>query len=135
MATDAYNYASFSSLSDSKLFRDAANLRAGAEAPELVGETIEGEKVRLSDFRGKAHVVLEFGSISSPQYCAGLPTLEKLRSDFEPKGFRFFGVYTRECHPGENYPQHTSYEQKRQHAADFRQKENVTITTIVDNLD
>ncbi|MDE3077771.1 MAG: redoxin domain-containing protein [Chloroflexota bacterium] len=39
-------------------------LRAGDEAPDFDLPTPEGDRIRLSDFRGQSHVVLEFGSIT-----------------------------------------------------------------------
>ena len=62
---DAYNYAAFSrSESAGKSNEFKTSLRAGEEAPDFELPTLEGERVRLSDFRGKKHVVLEFGSIT-----------------------------------------------------------------------
>lgn len=34
----------------------------GAQAPDFVLSTLEGQEVRLADFRDKSYVVLEFGS-------------------------------------------------------------------------
>jgi peroxiredoxin len=39
-------------------------LRAGGEAPDFELKTLEGERVRLSQFRANKHVLLEFGSIT-----------------------------------------------------------------------
>ncbi len=43
-------------------FKD--RLRAGDEAPDFELQTLEGEQIRLSQFRGQKHVLLEFGSIT-----------------------------------------------------------------------
>lgn len=62
---DSYNYKSFNrseSAGKSQEFRNS--LRAGDEAPDFELPTIEGEAVRLSSYRGKKHVLLEFGSIT-----------------------------------------------------------------------
>jgi peroxiredoxin len=65
MAADAYNYESFSrSTSDGKSGDFKSALRAGDEAPDFELPTLEGERVRLSNFRGRKHVLLEFGSIT-----------------------------------------------------------------------
>jgi peroxiredoxin len=64
-ASGTYNYSAFSkseSVGRSGEFKSA--LRAGEEAPEFELPTLEGERVRLSQFRGKKHVLLEFGSIT-----------------------------------------------------------------------
>lgn len=63
--TDEYNYQSFSrseSAGRSGEFKE--RLRAGDEAPEFELRTLEGEAVRLSQYRGQRHVLLEFGSIT-----------------------------------------------------------------------
>ncbi len=60
-----YNYAAFTrsqSSGRSNQFRDL--LRAGDEAPDFELPTLEGKTVRLSSFRGRQHVLLEFGSIT-----------------------------------------------------------------------
>ena len=46
-------------------FKDfPTNLPIGAAAPDFSLETAEGKRVSLKDFRGKKHVVLEFGSLT-----------------------------------------------------------------------
>lgn len=61
----AYNYDTFTraqSVGASAEFK--SRLRAGEEAPDFELPTLEGERVRLSQFRGQKHVLLEFGSIT-----------------------------------------------------------------------
>ena len=60
-----YNYDAFSSSSSvgqSNEFK--TSLRAGEPAPDFELPTLDGQKLRLSDFRGQKHVLLEFGSIT-----------------------------------------------------------------------
>lgn len=62
---ETYNYESFSrseSAGKSNEFKNS--LRAGEEAPDFKLPTLEGDRVRLSNFRGSKHVLLEFGSIT-----------------------------------------------------------------------
>ncbi len=62
---DTYNYESFTrSESAGKSSEFKNSLRAGEEAPDFNLPTLEGERVRLSAFRGKKHVLLEFGSVT-----------------------------------------------------------------------
>jgi peroxiredoxin len=62
---EQYNYESFTrSESAGKSSEFKNSLRAGDEAPDFELTTLEGEKVRLAEFRGKKHVLLEFGSIT-----------------------------------------------------------------------
>ena len=60
--------------------------------------------------------------------------LQKLQAQYGAQGFEVLSVYTRESHPGENYPHHDSYEQKLDHARKLRQLEAVTVPILVDDL-
>lgn len=64
-----------------------------------------------------------------------MPRLERLRQEYETLGFDFRIVYVREAHPGENFPHHTSFEQKVRHAVALRDAESVRIRILVDGLD
>ncbi len=44
-------------------------------------------------------------------------------------------LYTHEAHPGENYPHHTSFEQKLSQAKDLQTVYGVTRTIVADSLD
>jgi peroxiredoxin len=62
---NTYNYESFTrSESAGKSSEFKNSLRAGEEAPDFELSTLQGERVSLSSFRGKKHVLLEFGSIT-----------------------------------------------------------------------
>ena len=47
---------------------------------------------------------------------------------------QFLFIYTREAHPGENYPPHQYYEQKMLHAASFRERLGIERPIAVDSL-
>ena len=53
---------------------------------------------------------------------------------FAPKGINLVFLYTREAHPGENYPAHRSFEQKLAHARAFKAEFNVERAILVDDL-
>lgn len=63
-----------------------------------------------------------------------VPPLTNLREKYRAKGFEFFIVYVREAHPGENFPHHTSFEQKLAHARKLRDLEDIKIPILVDDL-
>jgi len=107
----------------------------GAMAPDFQAPTLDGVTVRLSDLRGKRHVVLMTGAITSPMCAFEIPALERLHEELESQGVSFFLLYTRESHPGERYPHHTSWEQKLAHARDLRRLEDVRFPILVDSLD
>ena len=47
---------------------------------------------------------------------------------------QFLFIYTREAHPGENYPPHQYYEQKLLHARSFRKRLTIERPVAVDSL-
>ncbi len=62
---EIYNYESFSRSSSAGKSTEFKNsLRAGDEATDFELSTLEGERVRLSSYRNKKHILLEFGSIT-----------------------------------------------------------------------
>jgi hypothetical protein len=62
---ETYNYESFSrSESAGKSSEFKNSLRAGEQAPDFELPTLQGDRVRLSNFLGSKHVLLEFGSIT-----------------------------------------------------------------------
>ena len=63
-----------------------------------------------------------------------VPLLSELREKYLHRGFEFFIVYVREAHPGENFPHHTSLEQKLAHARKLRDLEEVKIPILVDDF-
>jgi peroxiredoxin len=60
-----YNYKAFTRSESAGKSDEFKNyIRAGEEAPDFELPTVEGERIRLSEFRGEKHVLLEFGSIT-----------------------------------------------------------------------
>jgi peroxiredoxin len=109
--------------------------KVGFPAPDFSAPTLDGTMVRLSDYRGSRHVVMMTGAVTSPMCAFEIPALNQLHVEFESKGVSFFLLYTRESHPAENYPAHSSWEQKLAYARDLRRLENVQVPVIVDDLD
>lgn len=61
--------------------------------------------------------------------------MDDLADEYAPRGFHSFFVYTREAHPGELLPHHTSFDQKLAHARAFRDEQSVRRPILVDALD
>jgi hypothetical protein len=60
---DEYNYSTFrtsEARGKTKVFANVVH--AGEEAPDFELPTLDGEMVRLSQFKGEKYVVLEFGA-------------------------------------------------------------------------
>lgn len=108
--------------------------RVGKAAPDFEASILDGSAVRLSDLRGKRHVVLMAGAVSSPMCAFEIPAVNRLHDEFESQRVSFFLLYTRESHPAERYPHHTSREQKLSHARDLRRLEGVRFPILVDDL-
>lgn len=60
-------------------------------APEVVGETLDGDAFRLSDLRGKVVLVNHFGTWCPP--CRKeMPHLVRMHADLEPRGFEVVAI-------------------------------------------
>jgi carbon monoxide dehydrogenase subunit G/peroxiredoxin len=132
----AYNTPGFSlKLPDIQRLGDTLPARTGAPAPDFEAPTVDGREVRLKDLIGHRHVVLMTGSITSPMCAIAVPAMNRLHAQFDPRGVDFYLLYTKESHPGENYPHHASLEQKFAHALDLRRLENVQFPILVDGIE
>jgi len=60
-------------------------LSKGAPAPDFTLQSLEGETVRLSQFRGKSNVMLHFGTTWCPPCRAQAPRLNELHEKYEPE--------------------------------------------------
>jgi len=135
----AYNRPSYSK-EEYRYIQDLANLdfqpalHVGDMAPDFTVKNLEGRDVKLSDFVGKKHVAFEFGSITSPIFINDLTDLHRLHDRFTARDVQFLVIYVREGHPAENYPAHSSLEQKLSHARDLQRLENIRFPVLVDSL-
>lgn len=109
--------------------------KVGIGAPEFEAFTLDGATVRLSDSRGRRHVVVMTGAVTSPMCAFEAPAFNQLQKDFAARGVAFFLLYTRESHPAENYPAHGSLQQKIARARDLQRLESIEFPVIVDHLD
>ena len=57
-----------------------------------------------------------------------------MAKEYAEKGFKFIFVYTREAHPGENFPAHRNLEQKLAHANALQERLKVERPILVDDL-
>lgn len=61
--------------------------------------------------------------------------MDLLAAEYESRGVTSLFVYTREAHPGENLPHHSTFEQKLAAARRFRDDQQVRRRILVDSLD
>ena len=111
------------------------DLRVGMEVLDFPLVNLEGQTVKLSDFRGNKHLVMEFGCITAPVFINDLTSLSRLHQRFKDKEIQFLIIYAREAHPGAHYPAHNSFEQKLAHARDLKRLEKVELPILVDSLE
>jgi peroxiredoxin len=130
-----YNYEHFSA----ELFRELENARftgplAGESAPDFKGTTLDGKKVRLSDYRGRKNVLLVFGSVTCPMTAASITALNELYDLVGGEELEFLFIYVREAHPGERIPAHDSAGEKAAAAKLLRDEEEIEMPVLVDDL-
>ncbi len=107
---------------------------AGERAPDFEARTLDGDKVRLSDFEGKKNVVLTFGSATCPMTAGALGGINDLHQAYDPDDVQFLFVYVREAHPGDELAAHSSMEEKVRAAELLRSEEEVDLPIIVDDV-
>jgi hypothetical protein len=61
--------------------------------------------------------------------------MDALAAEYAERGFESLFIYTREAHPGEILPHHTSFTQKLAMARRFQQEQGVQRRILVDALD
>ena len=131
-----YNYESFQKSELLKLMTGKfRGPKPGERAPDFKARTLDGDKIKVSDFRGEKNVVLTFGSVSCPMTAGSIGGMNDLYEDYREEDVEFFLVYVREAHPGEEVPAHESYDDKVRAAELLRDEEDVDIPVIVDDVD
>jgi peroxiredoxin len=135
---DSYNYGTFTKDMLLKVMAAAKTAvggpRPGEKAPEFEARTLDGDKVKLSDFRGKKNVVLTFGSATCPMTAGSIGGIDDLAEKFDSDDVQFFFIYVREAHPGEKIGAHNSMEEKVKAAELLREEEALQIPVVVDRL-
>ena len=130
-----YRYNRFTT---SLLFRDLA-FRKGAAAPgdrvpafELI--TTGGERLVNDDVFVDKPVLIVFGSMTCPMTASSAPSVQELHEEFGDR-VDFIMMYVREAHPGENYSQAESMDDKIASAKALRQFYGIDWTVAADTLD
>lgn len=132
----SYNYRSFTRDQIKELAtRKMSGPKPGEQAPNFELQSLDGDKVTLSDYSGEKNVVLTFGSATCPMTAGSIRGLNQLYEDYSDEDVEFLFVYVREAHPGDDLPAHRSMEDKAEAAELFRDEEDVEIPVLVDKLD
>ena len=130
-----YNYESFQKSELLKLMTGKfRGPKPGERAPDFKARSLDGDKIKLSDFRGEKNVVLTFGSVSCPMTAGSIGGLNDLYEDYRDEDVEFLLIYVREAHPGEQVPAHESYDDKVHAAELLRDEEDVEMPILVDDV-
>src|SRR5262249_44926151 len=131
-----YNYPAFKRSQLANLVeREFGNApEPGDRSPDFELRTIEGDRIRLHDYRGHSNVVLVFGSVTCPLTAASIHGLKNLYDDFLDEDVEFLFVYVREAHPGDQIPAHSNMSQKVAAAELLRDEEELEFPILVDDL-
>jgi peroxiredoxin len=106
----------------------------GEHAPDFKGKSLDGETIRLGDYKGKKNVLLIFGSATCPMTAGSVQGINELYDEFRGDDIDFLFVYIREAHPGEEIPAHRSMSDKMHAARILRDHEDLHMPVIVDDL-
>jgi peroxiredoxin len=131
-----YNYETFRRnllIKDMVVTKFLGAPKPGDKAPDFEGRTIDGDRIRLSDYRGESNVVLTFGSVTCPFTAASVRKLNNLYDEYGGE-VEFLFVYVREAHPGEELGPHKEMRDKVSAAEQLRDEEEVEMPIIVDDL-
>jgi alkyl hydroperoxide reductase subunit AhpC len=131
-----YNYETFRRnllIKDMVVTKFLGAPKPGDKAPDFEGRTVDGDRVRLSDYQGERNVVLTIGSATCPFTAASMHGVNELYNDFSDE-VEFLFVYVREAHPGEELGPHKTMADKVRAAELLRDEEDLEMPIIVDDL-
>jgi len=132
---NSYRYKRFTT---SLLFRDLRFARSAAKpgdpfpAFELV--TTNGQHLANEDLFGDKPVLFIFGSMTCPMTASSAPTIQELDEEFGDR-VEFIMLYVREAHPGENYRQAETIEEKLKSARALQDFYGIDWTVAADKVD
>ena len=134
-ADDGYRFEHFTlplMVHDLRFSRDS--LAPGDVLPNSPLIRIDGTHTDLRALAADRPLVLIVGSVSCPMTISSMPKLVELEQEYGGQ-MNFVLVYTREAHPGANYGQAQTLEDKIQYARDLQDLHGVSWPVLVDDLD
>jgi hypothetical protein len=106
----------------------------GQPMPDFDLPTVDGRRVRRSDFVGRMPLLLTMGSVTCPMTVDADTILKRLYGRFADQ-VAFVTLYVREAHPGDRYPQPDTIEQKTRFAQDLQQRDGLPWPVAVDDVE
>jgi thiol-disulfide isomerase/thioredoxin len=130
-----YRYKRFTT---SLLFRDlrfpGAAAAPGDRFPSFDLVTTNGDRLVNSDVFGDKPVLFIFGSMTCPMTASSAPSVQELYDEFGDR-VDFVMLYVREAHPGENYAQAETIEDKIESARALQEFYGINWTVVTDSVD
>lgn len=123
------NYCCFIDWGTSGWFDKGASFPSGE-----VYDSDTGKKVQISDLIKKRPIIIAIGSITCPAYDVNIKYLNKLKIKYKNK-IDFYTLYTRENHPGPQFPAHSTLEQKIKFAKIMKKADKIYHNMLVDSID
>lgn len=111
-----------------------AGPRPGEPFPDFDLLTTDGGRVRNIDFVGRQPLLISMGSVTCPMTAASDTQLKRLHDEFG-EHIAFVNLYVREAHPGAQYAQPETMEQKTAFARDLKRRDALPWLVAVDDLE
>ncbi len=134
-AGNGYRYKRFTTsllMRDLRFGKDAAGPGDSFPSFELV--TTSGDRLVNHDVFGDKPVLVIFGSMTCPMTASAAPSVQELYDEFGDRA-EFIMLYVREAHPGENFTQSATMEEKLESARALKKFYDIQWTVAADNLD
>ena len=133
--TDKYRYKRFTT---SLLFRDLRFRRDAAAPgdafPEFELITTDGRSLFNDDVFGDKPVIFIFGSMTCPMTASAAPSVQELYEEFGDR-VNFIMMYVREAHPGEQFGQSETIEEKLEYARALKEFYRYSVSRIQTDAD
>ncbi len=134
-AVNGYRYKRFTT---SLLFQDLRFGRntagPGDSFPSFELVTTNGDRLVNHDVFNDNPVLVIFGSMTCPMTASAAPSVQELHDEFGDR-VQFIMLYVREAHPGENFTQSVTMEEKLEYAQALKTFYDIKWTVAVDNID
>ena len=127
-----YNYLHFNPGGGYEI-ADQRRVAVGGPALDQTIYDLDGNKKQLSTLWQGRPVVIEFGSVSCPIFDGRISPMEQMAKEYQGRA-DFYVLYTREAHPGQNYPAHQSLTDKIGFARDLKRIEGIERPILVDDV-
>jgi thiol-disulfide isomerase/thioredoxin len=130
-----YRYEHFTT---SLLFRDLRFRKGGAAPgdafPEFELTSTDGSRLVNADIFADRPVLFVFGSMTCPMTASSAPSIQDLYDEFGDR-VEFVMLYVREAHPGENFSQVETMQDKLESARALQKFYNINWIVAADSVD